>query len=178
MTDFACVVAADSNHGIGRDNDLPWPRLKADLKHFRDVTTAAPAGRRNAVIMGRRTWESVPARFRPLPARLNVVITRGDLDVPDGVLVARSLDDALAQAAGAADAARLFVVGGGEIYRQSFAHAACAEVYLTRIAAAFDCDTFIPDVGERFELAEVLATHRDADVDYQIERWVRRRPGT
>ena len=178
MTDFACVVAADSHHGIGKANDLPWPRLKADLKHFREVTTNAPAGRRNAVIMGRRTWESVPPRYRPLPERLNVVVTRGVLTVPDGVLVAGSLDGALAAAAGAGDVARLFVVGGGDIYRQAFAHPSCAEVYLTRIAAVFDCDTFIPDVNDGFALAEVLATHHEAGVDYQIERWIRPRPGT
>lgn len=178
MPDFACVLAADQNNGIGRNNDLPWPKLKADLKHFRDVTTMAPSGRRNAVIMGRRTWDSIPPKYRPMPERLNVVITRGRLDVPDGVLVASSLDDALTQAAGAGSIERLFVVGGGEIFRQSFAHPSCAEVFLTRIAAVFDCDTFVPDVRDRFTLAEVMATHHEAGVDYAIERWVRQRPGT
>jgi len=175
VTDFACVVAADQNDGIGKSNDLPWPKLKADLKHFRDVTTVAPEGRRNAVIMGRRTWDSIPPRFRPMPDRLNVVITRGQLEVPDGVLVASSLDDALAQAAGSDNMERLFVIGGGEIFRQSFAHPHCAEVFLTRLAAQFDCDTHIPDVHDRFSLAETLATHHEAGVDYRIERWTRMR---
>lgn len=178
MTDFACVVAADQNNGIGKHNDLPWPKLKADLKHFRDVTSAAPEGRRNAVIMGRRTWDSIPPKYRPMPERLNVVVTRGRPEVPDGVLVASSLDDALAQAAGAGSIERLFVIGGGDIFRQSFAHPRCTEVYLTRIAAEFDVDTHIPDVRDRFTLAEVLATHHEAGVDYTIERWVRQRPGT
>ena len=173
MIDFACVVAADEQDGIGKENDLPWPRLKADLKHFRDVTTAAPAGRHNAVIMGRRTWDSVPPRYRPLPDRLNVVITRGRLDVPEGVLVARSLDDALGQAAAHDGIAALFVIGGGEIYRQSFAHPRCATVYLTRLASTFACDTFIPDVRDGFVLAETLSTHHDGGLDYRIERWVR-----
>jgi dihydrofolate reductase len=175
VTDFACVVAADQNHGIGKHNDLPWPKLKADLKHFRDVTSTAPDGRRNAVIMGRRTWDSIPPKYRPMPARLNVVVTRGRPEVPDGVLVAGSLDDALAQARGAGSIERLFVIGGGDVFRQSFAHPACAEVYLTRIAAVFDCDTFIPDVRDRFVLAEVMATHHEAGVDYTIERWTRMR---
>jgi dihydrofolate reductase len=178
VKDFACVVAADQNNGIGRHNDLPWPKLPADLKHFRDVTSTAPEGRRNAVLMGRKTWDSIPPKYRPMPQRLNVVITRGKLDVPDGVLVAASLDDALAQAEGADSMERLFVVGGGEIFRQSFAHPRCGEVYLTRVDATFDCDTFIPDVRDRFTLADVMATHREAEIDFRIERWVRQRPGT
>jgi dihydrofolate reductase len=175
VTDFAWVVAADQRHGIGKHNDLPWPRLKADLKHFRVVTSAAPDGRLNAVIMGRRTWDSIPPKYRPMPERLNVVISRGRPEVPDGVLVASSLDDALAQTAGAGDLARRFVIGGGEIFRQAFGHPRCAEVYLTRIAATFDCDTFIPDVHEHFALAETMASHHEAGVDYHIERWTRSR---
>lgn len=177
------MVAADRSDGIGKNNDLPWPKLKADLKHFRDVTSTAPAGRRNAVIMGRRTWDSIPPKYRPMPERLNVVITRGKPSVPEGVLVASSLDDGLVQAAAAESMERLFVVGGAEIFRQAFAHPRCAEVFLTRIEAAFDCDAHIPDVRERFTLGEVMATHRDAEVagtviEYRIERWVRQRPGT
>jgi dihydrofolate reductase len=173
VTDFACVVAADQNNGIGKNNDLPWPKLKADLKHFRDVTSTAPEGRRNAVIMGRRTWDSIPPKYRPMPERLNIVVTRGKLEVPDGVLVAGSLDEAITAAAGAGRVDRVFMIGGGEMFRQSFAHPRCAEVYLTRIEAAFDCDTFIPDVRDRFVRSEVMAAHEEAGVRYQIERWSR-----
>jgi dihydrofolate reductase len=177
---FACVVAADVNNGIGKDNDLPWPKLKADLKHFRDVTSAAAAGKRNAVIMGRRTWDSIPAKYRPMPDRLNVVITRGTIDVPEGVIVAHSLDEALNRASLAEDVDKLMVVGGGEIFRQAFAHVRCRDVYLTRIDHAFEVDAHIPDVRERFVLAETMATHHDAGFTYAIERWTRptQRPGT
>jgi dihydrofolate reductase len=171
---FACVVAADRANGIGKDNDLPWPRLKTDLKHFREVTSTAAPGRRNAVLMGRRTWDSVPEKYRPLPDRLNIVITRGAPPVPDGVLVAGSLDDALNRACLAPDVDQVFVVGGGTIYAQAFEHVRCRDVYLTRIDAELDCDAFIPDVHERFELAETLegGVH-EAGLDYRIERWVR-----
>ncbi len=170
---FACVVAADQAGGIGRANDLPWPKLKADLRHFRDLTSIAPAGQRNAVIMGRKTWDSVPPKYRPLPDRLNVVISRGQVARPDGVLLAGSLDDALAHAAAVPDVDQLFVVGGGEIYWQAFAHDRCRDVFLTRLASTFDCDTFIPPVAERFALAETLGSHQDAGVAYTIERWAR-----
>ena len=166
-TVFDCVVAADAAGGIGKDNDLPWPRLREDLRFLRRITTEAPPGRHNAVIMGRLTWESVPSKMQPLPGRLNVVISRGELALPDGVVLARSLDEALA----AGDVAGRFVIGGAQIYQQAFAHPACRFVYLTRIAATFACDTFLPPLEPRFHLAEVLARHREHDVDFEIQRW-------
>ena len=175
-TVFDCVVAADAAGGIGKDNDLPWPRLREDLRFLRRITTDAPEGRRNSVIMGRLTWESVPSKMQPLPGRLNVVISRRALALPDGVVLAGSLDEALA----AGDVAGRFVIGGAQIFRQAFEHPACRHVYLTRIAATFDCDTFLPPLEPRFALAEVLATHREHDIDFEIQKWskVRPRPGT
>lgn len=176
---FDCVVAADAGGGIGKDNDLPWPRLRDDLRFLRRITTDAPPGRRNAVVMGRLTWESVPSKMQPLPDRLNVVVSRGAPPLPAGVVLAHSLDDALARAAAAPDAHAIFVIGGAQLYRQAFEHPACRHVYLTRIAATFACDTFLPPL-DGFALAEVLARHREHDLDYEIQRWSRvtPRPGT
>ena len=170
---FDCVVAADRENGIGQGGDLPWPKLKADLRFLRETTSAAAPGQRNAVIMGRKTWDSVPARFRPLPGRLNVVISRRAQELGDDALAATSLDDALAAAGARADVDRLFVIGGAEIFRQAFAHARCRDVYLTRIDAVFASDAHIPALDE-FELAETLERHHDAGVDFRMERWRRR----
>jgi dihydrofolate reductase len=175
MDSFDCVVAADAAGGIGKNNDLPWPRLREDLRFLRRITCDAPEGRRNAVIMGRKTWESVPSKMQPLPGRLNVVISRQELALPEGVLVAPSLDAALAAAH---EAAGLFVIGGAQIFTQAFDHPGCRSVYLTRIAATFDCDAFLPPLEPRFVLAEVLARHREHDIDFEIQRWVRPLPGT
>ena len=174
MDSFDCVVAADAAGGIGKHNDLPWPRLREDLRFLRRITTEAPAGRQNSVIMGRLTWESVPSKMQPLPGRLNVVISRRAVALPEGVVLAGSLDEALA----AGDVATRFVIGGAQIYTQAFAHPACRHVYLTRIAATFDCDTFLPPLEPHFALAEVLADHREHDIDFQIQKWSRQRPGT
>ena len=171
---FDIVVAADRDWGIGTGTGLPWPKLKSDMAHFRRVTSAAPEGRRNAVIMGRKTWESAEVAGRPLPRRLNIVISRrADLAVPDGVVRAASLAEALAAAAGAPDVAGVFVVGGAEIYREALAHPALRYVYLTRIDGRFGCSVAIPDLDARgfapsaWDGAQEL---EEAGVRYRIER--------
>eukprot|EP00850_Spirogloea_muscicola_P017282 SM000147S01101 [mRNA] locus=s147:52578:53099:+ [translate_table: standard] len=121
------VAAARRGLGIGAGGRLPWS-LPGDMAHFKEVTTATTvggAGRRNAVVMGRRTWESIPWRFRPLPGRLNVVLTRdaaAAAALPPGVLAVNGgLDVALALLAAEEHAAAVesvFVIGGGQVYRR------------------------------------------------------------
>lgn len=174
---FDVVVAADREWGIGKANALPWPKLKGDLAHFKRVTSEASEGRRNAVIMGRKTWESAEVAGRPLPRRLNIVITRRGLSPPEGVLVVGSLDAAL-DAAGEAEST--FVVGGAEIFRQAFAHPRLRYVYLTRVDGAFGCDVHIPDLDAvgftRTEWTGACEADENG-VHYRIER-LRPRPGT
>jgi dihydrofolate reductase len=182
---FDLVVAADLDWGIGKDNGLPWPKLRGDLAHFRKLTsTTAHGGARNAIVMGRNTWQSKEVAGRPLPKRLNIVVTRGTLAVPDGVVVAPSLDAAV----GAADATgveRIFVVGGAQLYTDALADPRLARVYLTRIAARYGCSVRIPDLDAagfvRDASWEGEAIGDEAGVHYRIERLVRAatpRPGT
>lgn len=169
---FDCVVAADAAGGIGKDHDLPWPRLREDLRFLRQITSQLPAGAEhpmNAVIMGRLTWESVPSKQQPLPGRKNVVLSRRPLALPPGVIAAASLDEALA----VPDVAARFVIGGAQVFRDAFVHPACRFVYLTRIEATFDCDTFLPPLDE-FQVDVVPARHREHEIDYQIQRLRRR----
>ena len=99
------VVAIARNGVIGQDNRLPW-HLPEDLAHFKALTTG------HAVIMGRKTWASLPPKFRPLPQRLNIVVTRDPAFRADGAVVVHSLPDAVA----AAGDKQAFVIGGAEIY--------------------------------------------------------------
>ena len=175
---FDVVVAADLDWGIGRTNGLPWPRLKGDLAHFRRITSEAPSGQRNAIIMGRKTWESTEVAGRPLPRRLNVIISRSTMIVPDGVAAARSLDAALVAAAGG-DIHTAFVVGGAQIYTHAFAHAELRYVYLTRVMGHFACDTHIPNLDAHGLVPTAwdgACEAVDDDVRYRIER-LARRPG-
>lgn len=184
---FDIVVAADLDWGIGKDAGLPWPRLRGDLAHFKRVTsTTAREGARNAIVMGRKTWTSKEVAGKPLPRRQNVVVTRGELAAPDGVLVAHGLGDALVAAAAAPDVERVFVVGGGQLYREALADARLARVYLTRIGGRYGCDAHIPDLDAagfaRDATWDGETVGDENGVTYRIERLVRReltpRPGT
>lgn len=127
---------------IGRDNDLPW-HLREDLKHFRTTTAG------DAVVMGRRQWESLPEKVRPLPGRRNVVLTRNcDYRAP-GAELAANLDEALAMVAGE-DA---WICGGGQVYAEAIAHADLLVV--TEIDLRVEGDTYAPPIGAEFEAAGV-----------------------
>lgn len=171
MLRFEVIVALDTAGGIGRAGDLPWPRLAGDLAHFRHVTTdprGAPG--ENAVLMGRRTWASLPAKHRPLARRRNVVVSTTTPEVPPGVTVAPSLEAALAASA---DAPIRFVIGGAVLYAAALRHPGCAAIHCTRIDATFACDTFFPAWPEGFVRTHAEPVARDAGLAYVIERWER-----
>lgn len=176
---FDIVVAADLDWAIGKANALPWPKLRGDLAHFKRVTSAASEGKRAAVIMGRKTWESAEVAGKPLPRRLNIVITRrADYAVADGVGVGSSLDAALALAAATPDVETTFVVGGAEIFREAFAHRELRYVYLTRVQLHCGGDTHVPDLDRDFTLDPSWGGEQDNVEDngvrYSIERLVRK----
>lgn len=173
---FDIVVAADLDWGIGKASGLPWPRLRGDLQHFKRVTSSATPGRRAAIVMGRKTWESAEVGGKPLPNRLNIVVTRrSDLPVPAEVAVANSLDAAL-EAALRSDVEAAYVVGGAEIYREALAHSALRWVYLTRVEGRFGCDTHIPDLDRSFVRVPWDGEQEleDNAIRYRIERRARR----
>lgn len=167
---FDVVVAADLDWGIGKDQSLPWPKLRGDLRHFKRITstTSAP-GRRNAIVMGRKTWQSKEVGERALPDRLNIVVSRGELAVPPGVVAARSLDEALA----AGDVETVFVVGGAGLLVDAIERPELRYVYLTRIDERYDCEIKMPDLDARGFVKvewEGELTSEEHGVRYRIER--------
>lgn len=129
------VVAHDMNHAIGRANRLPWEgRLPADLQHFKELTEG------KSVIMGRKTWESLPEAFQPLPNRQNIVVSLSQ-QAFKGAVVARSLEDAFSQATDEA-----MVIGGAEIYRQALP--LVDRVYATLVICRTpNGDAFFPELS-------------------------------
>lgn len=129
-----CLIAAVAANGvIGAANALPW-HLPADLRRFKELTWGHP------VIMGRNTWDSLPARVRPLPGRTNIVLSRDPDFAPVGATVAHSLDEALRT--GAASGVLAFVIGGAAIYAQALSLA--TRIYLTRLQIEVAGDAFFP----------------------------------
>ena len=210
---FHIVVGIDQNRGIGNAGVLPWPKLKGDMKFYRELTTCPiserveeryklvgddrhttfssydelvnhlrdspklPACndlRPNAVIMGRKTWDSLPEKFRPLPNRLNVILTRKQpLGESKNVLYATNFDEALERLI-PRDIANIFVIGGRQIYDEALAHSDCDKIYLTDIKETFACDTYLPIFSDTFAKKTSGITLIDNGLHYQFnifERW-------
>jgi dihydrofolate reductase len=145
---IALVAAVAENNCIGKDGQLPW-RIAEDMKHFKELTMG------NTVLMGRKTWESIPEKFRPLPGRKNVVITRNaHYPLPPDVERFTDPRDAIASHL----KENIFVIGGGEIYQQTLPLA--DTVYLTHVHQPVDGDTFFPSLDPSVWKAE---TRHDFD---------------
>ncbi len=143
------LVAMDERRGIGRAGRLPW-RLSTDLKRFRELTMG------HHIIVGRKTFESIG---KPLPGRAMIIVTRDPVYHADGCVVAHSIADAL-ESARAEGETELFVCGGAEIYAQTVDVA--ERIYLTRVAADCDADTFFPEL-DCGEWAEASSEPHTAD---------------
>jgi len=166
---FDVVVAADAAGGIGRSGELVW-KLPGDTRFFKEITSRASEGKRNAVVMGRKTWGSIPQRYQPLAGRLNVVLTRqSELLLPHGVLRAAGIEEALEQLQQQSDLERVFVIGGGEIYRLAVQMPACQRIYLTRVEGRFDCDAFFPDLDDGYRRVEVSERQEENGIGYVFE---------
>ena len=133
------IFARARNGVIGKDNTLPW-HLPEDLAHFKQTTFGQP------VVMGRKTWESLPPKFRPLPGRTNIVVTRQADWQAEGAVVAHSIEEAMQHCA--ADA-QVWVIGGAEVYAQAMPLASRAVV--TEIDADFEGNAFAPTFDGRWQ---------------------------
>ncbi len=134
MAEIVIIAAVARNRVIGKDNTLIW-NIPADMAHFKALTTG------QTVIMGRKTWESLPPRFRPLPGRRNIVVSRQADYAAPGAELADSLDSALQLAASAETA---FVIGGEQIYRQAMAAADRLEI--TEVDLQPEGDAWFPEI--------------------------------
>lgn len=162
--EITLIAAIDSERGIGIKGQLPW-RLSKDMAFFKEKTIG------NTVIMGRKTWESIPPKFRPLPDRTNIVVTRNpDALKDEPAIIATSLDDAI----GKADTGTsIFVIGGGTLYEEAIRHPACTTLILTEIDYSFECDTFFPNYRSSFILSESSATLEERGLPFRFNTYIR-----
>ncbi|KAF9538753.1 hypothetical protein EC957_006237 [Mortierella hygrophila] len=178
MRSFSIVVAADRAMGIGKNGGLPW-RLRKDMAFFARITSKVVQGAQdatttdesthqrkvNACIMGRKTWESIPKKFRPLTDRFNVIVSRDPHYLDDKpekgnplVALATSFEAALdlveslqssssSPSTCSVQVARTFLIGGAQLYNEGVRSKDCTHIFLTRIDATVDCDTFFPEIS-------------------------------
>ncbi|MFM7664275.1 MAG: dihydrofolate reductase [Bacteroidota bacterium] len=153
MMKIALIVAMDEERGIGRNNDLMW-NLPSDMQFFKSTTQG------HIVVMGRKNFDSIPEKYRPLPQRINCVLSRSsDFTAPD-CLVFQNLLECVQQFQ--EDSRTLFIIGGGEIYRLAMEELSMDEMYITKIDGVFGADTFFPTFDESAWDIEILKTH---DID-------------
>lgn len=147
----ALIVAMDLDRGIGKNNDLMW-HLPADMRFFKETTTG------HIVVLGRKNYESIPERFRPLPNRENAVLTRNKSFEAPGCIVFHSLQECLRHYENE-EKRFVFIIGGGEIYKQALESDVIDEMYITHVNKHYDADTFFPEFDQQKWKKEVILIH-------------------
>ena len=143
MSEIISIVAVSENQIIGKDNKLIW-RLPIDTQFFKNQTNG------HVIITGRKNYESIPEKYRPLPNRVNIVVTnQKDYKAP-GAIVVNSIDDAITYAKWNHKNKTIFIIGGGQIYEQTIDLS--STVYLTRVHESFEGDVSFPVLDDRWEL--------------------------
>ena len=160
------IVATDKNNGIGKDGTLPW-HFSKDMDLFMNTTMETiEFGKKNMVIMGRKTWESIPEKFRPLQNRLNAIITRNSNYQAKDALICGSLGEAIRKAELNEEVESIFIIGGSEIYEMAIDIA--NGIYKTEIDAEYECDTFFPDHKSQYVLQDKLGGEDEKGVHFEF----------
>ena len=156
---ISIIVAAAENNAIGKNNDLIW-NLPSDMKYFRDTTVG------HCVIMGRKNYDSIPEKYRPLANRTNIIITRQKNFVAPDCIVVGSIEEAIKKAREISDK-EIFIIGGAQIYAQSIELA--DKIYLTRVHHSFDGDAFFPELDlKKYKIRSSLYVKADERNKYSF----------
>ena len=166
---------AGKNRAIGKDGQLPWT-IKSDMKHFKDITlSGAPTTKCNAVVMGRKTFESIPEKFRPLPGRINVVLTssatfKADHRVGDEVITASSLQGAMEYLAAMDTVEKVFVIGGQKLFEEGIESPLCEGISVTAIDNEIaGCDVFFPVIpADKFRMSSRSAVETEGEYSFRF----------
>lgn len=170
--EFILVLAACKNKGIGSNGKLPW-EIPEEMQHFKALTLSGSS--ENSVIMGRKTWESIPERFRPLSKRKNIVVST--TLISEKCFVVPTIAEALSISEG-----NIFIIGGSKIFEECLAPpliSQCKQIYLTRISQDYDCDVFFPSPAPNIFSVDFLSeflivsvsktfTHQGVPYDYAV----------
>lgn len=145
------IVAMDEHRGIGKNNDLMW-HLATDMKFFKDTT------QNQIVVMGRKNYDSIPEKYRPLPNRENAILTRQENFVAPNCTVFNSLEACLEHYKNETERT-IFIIGGGQVYKEALDANVLTEMFITYVEARYDAETFFPEFDETEWKSEVLFSH-------------------
>lgn len=158
------IVAVDEKNGIGKNHAIPWS-FKQEMKFFVKTTIGTKdQSKKNMVVMGRTTWESIPEKFRPLKDRKNIVLTRETDYKANGAIVCSSLDEAFAQADDSIE--KIFIIGGAKVYEETINHPDLTGIYITKIHKTFDCEVFFPAIPEKFSKIQKLGSAEENGIKF------------
>lgn len=150
---FSMVVAHDEKKGIGKNGGMAW-HIPEDLKWFQKITTkVTDEGKKNVVIMGRKTYGALDGIYKPLPNRHNFVLTRSRQTFPKTEVF---LDGEECLQKAFSTGGNVFVIGGGEIYKKFINDERCKNLYISKVFGEYDCDTFFPEYEDVFQSKEVI----------------------
>lgn len=169
---FSIVIAVDDKNGIGKNGTLAW-RIKEDMQFFRTLTTTTKKShRQNAVIMGRKTWESIPERFRPLPGRVNCVLSSSYNENPTIITPTtfgfNDFEDCHEFLSRRVDIEHIFIIGGSYLYNLVLDFPCLENIYLTKVSGDFWCDTFFSPIPEKFSIVESGEIKKENTIEYQM----------
>ncbi len=159
------IVATDKNNGIGKNGKMPW-HFKKELKYFANITRKTKdLSKQNMVIMGRTTWESLPEKFKPLPDRKNVILSRNS-KISAKVEIANSFKNAINIAD--ENIEKIFIIGGATVYEQAINLPNLDGIYITKIQKIYDCDTFFPKIPSRFSEKIILGKEQENNINFEF----------
>lgn len=174
MKKFSVILAMDSKKWIWKNNDLAW-KIWADLKYFKKITTSTEdLGKLNAVIMWRKTWDSIPPQYKPLPDRINCIVSRklttesNHSDIDDFVLHFNSFDHALEELEKKENVENIFVIGWSSVYNIALIHPMLDKVYLTEVEWDFDCDRHVEFDKSTFTLESYTDWQEENGLKYRF----------
>ena len=177
MKDFIIIASASKfNLGIGNKGTIPWD-IAGDMTFFKQITCSSRVNKKNAVIMGRKTWESLPKKSRPLPDRINIIISRDPLirtkiDIPATTFVVDSFHSALMSATNNDSIDKVYVIGGEAIYKEAIESSLCSRIYLTEILSEInEVDTFFPNIPPRYNQIALSDTIIENNVEYRFAEY-------
>jgi len=173
---FSIILAIDDKLWLWKDNDLAW-KIKEDMIYFKNITTnTSNKSKKNAVIMGRKTWESIPEKFRPLPGRINCILTRKitKIEENNSIFYFNSIDKCLENLFNNKEIENIFVIWWANLYNQVLDNPKLDKIYITRIKWDHNCDVFFDWIPENFNLESENIEKEENYIKFKFEVYKKR----